>query len=249
MAGRFEYSQAREIAAAFGRCDVRYLFIGKSGAVILGFPDTTQDADLFLEKSPENGRAAVRALAALGFELTEAERSEIERGKALVQLRQGPFDLDLVFAPDGIETFAEAHARSVVVDGLPVCHIDDIIRSKEATGRLKDRESLPRLKAFRDWLLARGREPWERPWPATRRPHAGACGRRLPRDYSPQVVTHGKGQGPGQGMQHSCPGPHAPAAALAASIEVPFTSASAALPPKRHIAVRTEIVLFMSYLR
>lgn len=156
MAGRFEYGQAQEIAAAFGRFGVRYLFIGKSGAVILGFPDTTQDADLFLDKTPENGRAAVRALIALGFELNERERTEIERGKDFVQLRQGPFDVDLVFAPDGIENFGEALERSVVVEGMPVCHIDDIIRSKEATGRVKDRESLPRLKAFRDWLLDKG---------------------------------------------------------------------------------------------
>jgi hypothetical protein len=156
MAGPFEYRQAQEISAVFVRHGVRHLFIGKSGAIILGFPDTTQDADLFLDKTPENARVAVQALLELGFELTETERGEIERGKDFVQLRQGPFDLDLVFAPDGIETFAEAQRRSLIVEGMPVCHIDDIIRSKEATGRVKDRESLPRLKAFREWWIAQG---------------------------------------------------------------------------------------------
>mgnify|MGYP000057410269 CR=1 FL=1 len=43
----FEYRQAEEIRAAFGRHGVRYLFIGKSGAILLGYPDTTQDANLF----------------------------------------------------------------------------------------------------------------------------------------------------------------------------------------------------------
>ena len=62
MAGRFEYRQAEEVAAAFARHGVRYLFLGKSGAILLGFPDTTQDADLFVEKSPANGRALVAAL-------------------------------------------------------------------------------------------------------------------------------------------------------------------------------------------
>jgi hypothetical protein len=161
MAARFEYRQAREIAAAFDHCGVRYMFLGKSGAIILGFPDTTQDADLFLDKSPTNARAAVDALVQLGFPLTAAERAEIERGKDFVQLRQGPFDLDLVFAPDGIETFEEAYRRSLVIEGMRVCHIDDIIRSKEATGRVKDRESLPRLKAFRDWWIARRRPTGE----------------------------------------------------------------------------------------
>ena len=153
MAARFEYRQAQEIASAFEREGVRYLFIGKSGAILLGYPDTTQDADLYLEKTPANGRKAVAARIELGFPLGVNECAEIERGKDFVQLRQGPFDLDLVFAPDGIETFEEADRRALTVEGMRVCHIDDIIRSKEAAGRVKDRESLPRLKAFREWWM------------------------------------------------------------------------------------------------
>ncbi|MFM9024180.1 MAG: hypothetical protein ACKON7_02375 [Planctomycetaceae bacterium] len=60
-----------------------------------------------------------------------------------------------VFAPDGIERFEDAFRRRVMVAGFPVCHIDDIIASKVATNRQKDRESLPRLESFRDWLRAR----------------------------------------------------------------------------------------------
>src|SRR5262245_10380727 len=152
MAGPFEYRQAREIGEAFARRGVRSLFLGKSGAILLGFPDTTQDADLFVDKTPDNCRALFEALGDLGFPLTEPEKDEILRGKDFVQIRTGPFDLDLVFAPDGIETFAEADQRAVEVEGLRVCHIDDIIRSKEAAHRSKDLEALPRLRAFRDWL-------------------------------------------------------------------------------------------------
>jgi hypothetical protein len=151
--GAFEYRQAEEIRDAFARHGIRYLFIGKSGAVLLGFPDTTQDADLFVERTPENGKALVAALLELGFELSPQHAAEIVRGKDFVQLKNGPFDLDLVFAPDGIERFADAWSRHVEVEGFPVCHLDDIIASKAATNRVKDRESLPRLKAFRDYWL------------------------------------------------------------------------------------------------
>ena len=151
MAARFDYQQAVEIRDAFARHRVRYLIIGKSGAILLGFPDTTQDADLFVEKAEANGRAIVSALREIGFDLSDEQSAEIQRGKDFVQLKNGPFDLDLVFAPDGIETFAEAWRRHIEVDGFPVCHLDDIIASKEATGRVKDRESLPRLRAFRDY--------------------------------------------------------------------------------------------------
>ena len=64
----FDYRQAEEIRDTFARHSVRYLFIGKSGAVLLGFPDTTQDADVFVARSPENGRALVVALRELGFQ-------------------------------------------------------------------------------------------------------------------------------------------------------------------------------------
>src|SRR5712692_10071709 len=65
----FEYRQAQEIRDCFQRQGVRYLFLGKSGAILLGFPDTTQDADLFVEKTPQNCEALVLALRELGFAL------------------------------------------------------------------------------------------------------------------------------------------------------------------------------------
>lgn len=149
----FEYRQAQEIRDALSRHGVRYLFIGRAGAILLGFPDTTQDADLFVERSPDNCRALVAALRELGFALTGEQAGEIERGKDFVQLKNGPFDLDLVFAPDGIERFEDAWRRRVEVEGFPVCHIDDIIASKAATNRAKDRESLPRLRSFREYWI------------------------------------------------------------------------------------------------
>lgn len=147
----FEYRQAQEVRDAFNQHEVRYLFIGKSGALLLGFPDTTQDVDLFVEKSPENGARLVVALGQLGFELSKKQQQDILSGKDFVQLKNGPFDLDLIFAPDGIETFAEAWARRVEVEEFKVCSLEDIIASKQASGRKKDLESLPRLISFRDW--------------------------------------------------------------------------------------------------
>lgn len=143
----FEYRQAQEIRDTFAQHHIRYLFIGKSGAILLGFPDTTQDADLFIERT-SNGRELVAALRELGFALTDEQARDLEHGKDFVQLKNGPFDLDLIFAPDGIERFEDAWQRHVEVEGFPVCHIDDIIASKAATNRVKDRETLPRLRAF-----------------------------------------------------------------------------------------------------
>ena len=156
--GAFEYRQAQEIRDGFQRRGIRYLFLGKSGAILLGFPDTTQDADLFVEKSPMNCAGLVEALRELGFDLSDAQAAEVARGKDFIQLKNGPFDLDLIFAPDGIERFADAWQRRVEVEGFPVCHLDDIIASKVAANRQKDRESLPRLRAFRDYWMRQAKK-------------------------------------------------------------------------------------------
>lgn len=151
----FEYRQAEELREAFARHGVRYLFIGKAGAIIQGFPDTTQDVDVFPQKQIENGRNLVVALRELGFAITVEREAEIVRGKDFVEIKDGPFDVDLIFAPDGIETFEEAWDRRVEIEGFAVCNIDDIIASKVAANRQKDRESLERLTQFRDYLQDR----------------------------------------------------------------------------------------------
>lgn len=151
----FEFNNAQELGRIFDQHDVRYLFFGKSGAILLGFSDTTQDVDLYVEKESENCEKLVEALLELGFRLTDKEQEEIKRGKDFVQLRKGPFDVDLIFAPDGIESFGDAWKRRLERHGFPVASIDDIVRSKQAANRQKDRESLPRLLSFREWFKQR----------------------------------------------------------------------------------------------
>jgi hypothetical protein len=65
--GAFEYRQAQEIRDKFAIYDIRYLFLDKSGAILLGFPDTTQDADLYPLRTTENCRRLASALRELGF--------------------------------------------------------------------------------------------------------------------------------------------------------------------------------------
>jgi hypothetical protein len=107
----FNPLQAQEVAHAFAAAGVDYLFIGKGGAILLGFPGTTQDVDVFPAKDADNGRRLVTAIRQLGFSIDDAIAREIIAGKDFVQLTNGPFDLDIVFAPDGIENYAEAKRR------------------------------------------------------------------------------------------------------------------------------------------
>ncbi len=59
----FEYRQAEEIRNAFFRQGVRYLFIGKSGALLLGYPDTTQTRIFFWRNRLKMARRPLRHCA------------------------------------------------------------------------------------------------------------------------------------------------------------------------------------------
>lgn len=146
----FSPAQAQQVAAAFAKHQVDYMFIGKSGAILLGYPGTTQDVDVFPRKDTENGRRIVVALNELGFVIDDQLKSDIMRGKDFVQIKNGPFDIDLVFAPDGIENYDDAKGRIDMTSGFPVANISDIINSKRAAKRPRDAVELPLLQAFRE---------------------------------------------------------------------------------------------------
>ena len=152
MTARREFHplQAVEIAKAFQSTQVDYLFIGKGAAILLGFPGTTQDVDVFVARSPENAERIITALRSAGFEIDDSLAKDIRSGKDFVQIKTGPFDVDLVFAPDGIDSFAAAKARSITLDVFKVANLRDIIASKRASNRQKDLLDLPFLEAFRE---------------------------------------------------------------------------------------------------
>jgi hypothetical protein len=140
----------------FEKYKIRYLFIGKGAATLYGYPGTTQDIDIFPEKTETNCKNLLDALKELGFEMDKRLEQAIISGKDFIQIRGGPIPLDLVFAPDGIESFDRAEMRKVLIDGkFPCASIDDIIESKRAAKRQRDKEELPRLEAFRDELKKR----------------------------------------------------------------------------------------------
>ena len=145
--------RAKRLAEIFKKYDVEYLFIGKFGAILYGYPGTTQDMDIFPLKDRQNGQRLVSALKDLGFNLNEELEDAIIAGKDSIQIRGGPFPIDIVFAPDGIKSFEDARKRSELIDEIFFCaSIDDIIESKKAAGRQRDKEEVPRLELFRKEL-------------------------------------------------------------------------------------------------
>jgi len=132
------------------------MFLGKSGAILMGYPGTTQDVVVYPRKDEENGKRIVASVRELVFEIDATLAEEITRGKDFVRIKNGPFDIDLVFAPDGIESYQKAKSRMDDSTGFPVLNIRDIIASKRAAKRARDLIELPLLEAFREVYEKRG---------------------------------------------------------------------------------------------
>src|SRR5688500_629770 len=98
-----EKSHLDSLVEAFARHGVDYMLVGQGAAILQGFWGTTQDIDVYPRKSLVNCARLVAALRDLGFPIDAQREAEIMRGKDFIQLLE-PFDLDIVFAPDGFES-------------------------------------------------------------------------------------------------------------------------------------------------
>jgi hypothetical protein len=142
---------------------VRFVLIGGLAATLHGSAHPTFDVDITPDDSPENLQrlsAALHALKArvrvdgipggLAFDHDAASLSTM----TVLNLVTKAGELDIAMHPDGVATFAEWNTGAIdlVVLGVPVrvASLDEIIRSKEAAGRDKDRITLPLLRVLRD---------------------------------------------------------------------------------------------------
>jgi hypothetical protein len=141
---------------------VRYVVIGGLAAVLRGSPVLTQDLDICPAGDRENLERLARALRSLSAKIrTEsvpdglpfACDAEFFASVQLVNLVTPYGDIDVSFQPSGTSGYADltsnADAFRLAADLAPrVAALEDVIRSKEAADRPKDRAALPALRTL-----------------------------------------------------------------------------------------------------
>jgi len=141
---------------------VKFLVIGGIAARLRGAPFLTQDIDVTPAADHENLERLADALRELGARLrtaTEPEGAPFPFDPGLLEsatvwtLTTKSGDLDLVMAPAGTggyqDLIRDADELRVAVNPellVNVASLADVIRSKEAAGRDKDRATLPLLR-------------------------------------------------------------------------------------------------------
>jgi predicted nucleotidyltransferase len=138
---------------------VRYVLVGGFAAVIHGSPYVTVDVDVVPDRAQDNMRRLSDALRALNAKVwTAGEPEGIRFGHDARSLTENNVwnlvtdhgRLDITFVPAGTTGYDDLvrDATRLVILGVEadVASLADVIRSKEAAGREKDRLVLPVLR-------------------------------------------------------------------------------------------------------
>lgn len=158
-------SELLRVFSALEQARVRYLVVGGVAVVLHGHLRVTADLDVVVELEPANARAAVRALAELGYrprapvpleqfaDETTREAWIADKGLTVFSLwspTSPGTEVDL-FVREPFD-FDTTYARAVMVElegiHVPVIGIADLIALKRAAGRSKDLEDADALAAI-----------------------------------------------------------------------------------------------------
>jgi predicted nucleotidyltransferase len=139
---------------------VNYVVIGGIAATIRGSDSITGDVDICYQRTKENVRRLATALNAFHAKLTSLPEGQPLRidERSIWNGDTFTFDtdyghVDCLANPSGTTGFDDirAAATSEEIGGTQavVCSLDDLIRMKEAAGRIKDRVALEQLYSLK----------------------------------------------------------------------------------------------------
>ena len=152
--------QPHEIFRVLGTHAVKYVVIGNLGGTLYGSPLITGDVDVCPSREAANLVALAAALTEMGARIRTADvpnglpfacDAAFLRQMKMVNLTTRFGDLDLSFEPSGTGGYDDLSRRAVRIDlrdgiSTQIASLEDIIRSKEAANREKDRLALPTLR-------------------------------------------------------------------------------------------------------
>jgi hypothetical protein len=151
-----------EVLTVLATHGVRFVLIGGLAGSARGSPVITGDVDLCYARDMENLKRLAAALQELGARLRgrgvppdlpfQLDAATLDAGDMFTfTTSEGP--VDILGTPSGTRGFGDldAGATDMVIGGVTVrvAALDDLIRMKAASGRMKDLEHLEWLRAIR----------------------------------------------------------------------------------------------------
>ena len=129
--------------------ELEYLVIGGFAVSIHGYPRTTKDLDVCINKTKENAAKVINILNDFGFSSLGFEIEDFLKEGIIAQLGYPPIRIDILNDLNGID-FNEAfkNKRVVNMNGVPTNFIGfgELIINKERAGRDQDLLDVKKLK-------------------------------------------------------------------------------------------------------
>jgi hypothetical protein len=162
--------QPREILRVLSAHRVKYVVIGNLGGALYGSPIVTTDADICPAREKQNLDALAAALNEMGARIRTADVPDglpfacdaafLSQMK-MVNLTTRFGDVDLSFEPSGTGGYEDLAPRAIQIelrDGVSasIASLEDIIRSKQAANRERDRLALPTLRLLLEAIREQG---------------------------------------------------------------------------------------------
>jgi hypothetical protein len=128
----------KDILLALSVEKVSFLLVGAYALAIHGYPRATMDMDIWIMPSPQNADAVLRALQRFGAPLHKLTKEDLQNDDTVFQIGVAPRRIDLITSASGLQFEVRIPA------------IDDLIKNKRASGRIKDLADAEALESLRN---------------------------------------------------------------------------------------------------
>lgn len=148
MSDIFE-SDFKDFIAALNFSATEYIIVGGYAVILHGYYRTTNDLDIWVNKTSENYIKLRKAFAIFGMPVFDMTLENFMGDEFDVfSMGRMPFQIDIITKLKGVE-FADAIAQveQKELEGLKVnfLHLTDLIKAKTASGRYKDLDDIEKL--------------------------------------------------------------------------------------------------------
>ena len=139
----------KEFLQLLNQNKVEYLVVGGYAVAFHGYPRYTGDFDVWIKPLGENANSLIKVIDIFGFETVGLQNLNFEAETIAFHLGTPPIRIDIMNQISGVK-FNECYPKRIEteVDGVNIKYIglEDLIRNKQASGRLKDLNDLEHLQ-------------------------------------------------------------------------------------------------------
>ncbi|HLD52026.1 MAG TPA: DUF6036 family nucleotidyltransferase [Sediminibacterium sp.] len=140
----------RDFISALNNQSVKYILVGGYSVILHGYPRTTGDMDIWVERTSENYQKIKNAFQQFGMQVFDMTLDNFlsHPNWDVFTFGTPPVAIDLMVQVEGLD-FALAYEKSIYFedDGLSIrtIHKTDLIQTKQVVNRPKDQDDLLNL--------------------------------------------------------------------------------------------------------